>query len=395
MSAALLRATQIRLEMGKITPVQAANTFDGLRYRWRGDSTELETIRALGQLYLGQGRYREALEALRSAGAKLPDLPGSALWQPQSDLAAAFRALFLDGNADGLEPIQALGLFYDFKELTPVGAEGDQMVRNLSRRLVDVDLLDQAAELLKYQADSRLDGVLFLRPGRHRPGRHLPDGQEARSRRSPCDQQLAHHRAAQRAERRAPPDRGPRLGRRGQVRRRPGDPGQGQLQRGRRPARRDHLENSAICGQGRPAVRKAALLRRWKQIAALLSADEEGKLACAAPPRHRLAGDDPPALARPTAEGAANLDAARQPRSAARPAQPGVLQPSLASTDFSRVSADNEAFTGWVAKMKARFKTAPVPVIPAGRGRCLPPWPRRARQTSAGRDPERQGVEAV
>ena len=33
------------------------------------------------------------------------------------------------------------------------------MVRKLARRLVDVDLLDQAAELLKYQAENRLDGV--------------------------------------------------------------------------------------------------------------------------------------------------------------------------------------------------------------------------------------------
>ena len=41
----------------------------------------------------------------------------------------------------------------------PIGAEGDLMVRKLVRRLVDVDLLDQAAQLLKYQAENRLDGV--------------------------------------------------------------------------------------------------------------------------------------------------------------------------------------------------------------------------------------------
>ena len=105
------------MELGQITPAQAADVFDGLRYRWRGDATELETIRALGQLYLGQGRYREALEALRSAGKRLPDLPEAL--QLQADLAAAFRALFLDGLADGLEPIQALALFCDFKELAP------------------------------------------------------------------------------------------------------------------------------------------------------------------------------------------------------------------------------------------------------------------------------------
>jgi hypothetical protein len=67
--------------------------------------------------------------------------------------------LFLEGGADGLQPVQALGLFYDFRELTPIGADGDEMVRRLARRLVDVDLLDQAAELLKYQVDNRLDGV--------------------------------------------------------------------------------------------------------------------------------------------------------------------------------------------------------------------------------------------
>ena len=97
------------------------------------------------------------LEALRSAGKRLPDLPQAV--ELQSDLSSAFRNLFLDGQADGLQPIQALALFYDFKELTPIGADGDLMVRRLARRLVDVDLLTQAAELLKYQADNRLDGV--------------------------------------------------------------------------------------------------------------------------------------------------------------------------------------------------------------------------------------------
>lgn len=154
---AKLRATKIRLDQAKIKPVEAVKILDGLRFRWRGDATELELIRTLGEIYLSQGRYREALDTLRSAGTRLPNLP--AAMELQADLAAAFRALFLEGQADGLEPVQALALFYDFRELTPVGAEGDDMVRRLSRRLVDVDLLSQAAELLKYQVDNRLDGV--------------------------------------------------------------------------------------------------------------------------------------------------------------------------------------------------------------------------------------------
>lgn len=149
----------VRLEMarGALKPDQAAAQLEQLKWRWRGDATELAVIRTLGGLYLQQGLYREALTTLRGAGQRIINLPGGV--ELNADLSAAFRALFLDGGADGLQPIQALGLFYDFRELTPVGAEGDEMVRRLARRLVDVDLLDPAAELLKYQVDNRLEGV--------------------------------------------------------------------------------------------------------------------------------------------------------------------------------------------------------------------------------------------
>src|SRR5262249_44737104 len=70
-----------------------------------------------------------------------------------------FESLFLGGKADELPPIQALGLYYDFKELTPLGPKGDVMIRHLSDRLVAMDLLDQATELLSYQVDNRLRGV--------------------------------------------------------------------------------------------------------------------------------------------------------------------------------------------------------------------------------------------
>ncbi len=69
-------------------------------------------IRTLGQLYLGQGRYREALEAMRSAGSVQLNSPEAVALQ--NDMHNAFRALFLDGRADGMEPVQALALFPTF-----------------------------------------------------------------------------------------------------------------------------------------------------------------------------------------------------------------------------------------------------------------------------------------
>ena len=58
-----------------------------------------------------------------------------------------------------MPPVDALGLFYDFRELTPIGRRGDEMIRRLADRLAAVDLLDQAAELLQYQVDHRLEGA--------------------------------------------------------------------------------------------------------------------------------------------------------------------------------------------------------------------------------------------
>jgi hypothetical protein len=70
-----------------------------------------------------------------------------------------FDSLFIAGKGDGLPPVEALGLFYDFRELTPIGRRGDEMIRRLADRLVAVDLLDQAAELLQHQVDNRLQGA--------------------------------------------------------------------------------------------------------------------------------------------------------------------------------------------------------------------------------------------
>lgn len=154
---AKLAVARLELARGEIDAAEAAARLEPLKWRWRGDATELSVVRTLGSLYVDQGRYREALEVLSGAGSRLPNLAESAA--VHQDLADIFRSLYLDGVADGMQPVQALGLFYDFRDLTPVGADGDAMVRRLARRLVDVDLLVPAAELLKHQVDERLDGV--------------------------------------------------------------------------------------------------------------------------------------------------------------------------------------------------------------------------------------------
>jgi tetratricopeptide (TPR) repeat protein len=124
---------------------------------WRGDETEVEALKILAHLYTEDGRYRDAFHTMRTA---MRAHPNSDLTRKiQDEAAATFDLLFLAGKGDALPAIEALGLFYDFRELTPVGSRGDEMIRRLADRLVSVDLLDQATELLQHQVDNRLKGA--------------------------------------------------------------------------------------------------------------------------------------------------------------------------------------------------------------------------------------------
>lgn len=145
------------LASNRITPQQAINGLERLRYRWRGDALELKTLRKLAGLYFGQKRWREGFLTLRAAATNFPN--NNDAMQAMDDMRSAFIDLFMHGKADTLPPVQALGLFYDFIELTPIGADGDEMIRRMADRLVKVDLLGPAADLLNYQVTKRLDGV--------------------------------------------------------------------------------------------------------------------------------------------------------------------------------------------------------------------------------------------
>jgi hypothetical protein len=124
---------------------------------WRGDDTEIEALQVLARLYTEEGRLRDAFGVMRAAltAHSQSDRTRSI----QDDAAATFEALFLSGKGDALPPIDALSLFYDFRDLTPIGRRGDEVIRRLADRLVAIDLLDQASELLQHQVDKRLQGA--------------------------------------------------------------------------------------------------------------------------------------------------------------------------------------------------------------------------------------------
>jgi tetratricopeptide (TPR) repeat protein len=149
--------TELKLKNSQITISDAIDRLERLRFAWRGDQFELDLLGHLGQLYFKAGDHRSGFEAMRQAVSyfgKSPKTLGIS-----EAMTAVFRNLFLEGGADQMPPVTALALYYDFRELTPLGADGDEMIRRLADRLVTVDLLDRAGELLEHQIKFRLEGV--------------------------------------------------------------------------------------------------------------------------------------------------------------------------------------------------------------------------------------------
>ena len=152
-----LRETLLRYALKDLKRDDVISQLETLTTIWRGDETEIEALQMLARLYTADDRYRDSFYVMRSALAAHPN--SDMTRRIQQEAARTFDALFLAGKGDTLPVIDALALFYDFRELTPIGRRGDEMIRRLAGRLVAVDLLDQAAELLQYQVDNRLQGA--------------------------------------------------------------------------------------------------------------------------------------------------------------------------------------------------------------------------------------------
>jgi len=152
-----LLGVALRQRRDNISADDALRELETLSVMWRGDGIEVRTLQMLARIYADAGRYAESLAAARTATRLEPN--SAAARSAQDESAALFAQLFLSTKGDDLPPIDALATFYDYRELTPIGRRGDEMIRRLADRLIAVDLLGQAADLLQYQIDHRLEGA--------------------------------------------------------------------------------------------------------------------------------------------------------------------------------------------------------------------------------------------
>lgn len=155
--SARLRAAILGNAAGKVPAAEAIERLETLALVWHGGDIAPKAIGALARLYTEAGRWRQAFLTARRADALGSDSP---LARSVHDAAQAmFDDLFLGEKSAALPGVEALALYFDFKDFAPIGRRGDEIVRRLADRLVELDLLDQAAELLQHQVDHRLTGA--------------------------------------------------------------------------------------------------------------------------------------------------------------------------------------------------------------------------------------------
>ena len=136
-----VRAAELRLKEGTLTPAQAADVLERQAAIWRGDARESQMRLRVAELRAVAGSFRPALEMLRDTDRLFP------AQQPavRAAMAGVVRAMLAQPQA--VEPLELVTLVSDYASLLPEGA-GDGLSALLADKLVALDLPGRAAPVL-------------------------------------------------------------------------------------------------------------------------------------------------------------------------------------------------------------------------------------------------------
>lgn len=148
----------LKLQLGKELPqAKAIEKLETLVLIWRGDELEGKMLEYLGDLYIKNNQYDRALYSWKRVVQRFPNTAQALLVTEK--MSNTFVKFFLQKRDETLKPMEALALFYEFKELTPIGELGDEIILKFADYLIKLDLLDRATALLNHQVQNRLTSM--------------------------------------------------------------------------------------------------------------------------------------------------------------------------------------------------------------------------------------------
>jgi tetratricopeptide (TPR) repeat protein len=152
-----LALVELEMEKGTLTPTDAVARLERLRFAWRGDDLELDILQRLGDAYMKAHNYAEGFTTIRQAAELFPDNQRAA--RMTAGLSQTFADLYAKDGAADLSPVEALGLYDQFKDLAPAGPQGNEVIRQLAERMIEIDLLGRAGDLLQGLVTGKLQGL--------------------------------------------------------------------------------------------------------------------------------------------------------------------------------------------------------------------------------------------
>lgn len=154
-----LYLVRILYEQRRIDWISAVQRLNSLRFVWRGDKYEHQLLMAAAMAYQQNNDVINAIRTYKyilEAFGKNSSDNNFFITQQIVDL---YRRIFLSDEMQELDDFSVVALFYEFKDYTPIGADGDRVVLGIAKRMLNLDLLEMAGSILEHQVMYRLRGT--------------------------------------------------------------------------------------------------------------------------------------------------------------------------------------------------------------------------------------------
>ncbi len=141
---AAVRATELRLAMGKLNNKGAADALEAQLDAWRGGNRDLALRLRIAELRQQDGAWRAVFALLRGARVDFSDRAV----EIDRRLKDAFAAVAHDPSLAKMEPTELIAMLDENAELMPEGPDGEPMRQLLAQKLMALELPKPADPLL-------------------------------------------------------------------------------------------------------------------------------------------------------------------------------------------------------------------------------------------------------
>lgn len=148
-SLARFARVNLQTKLNLIKPQKAIEELERLRFAWGEPEFKLNLLQKLGEVYESDKNYSQALKTYQESMA----LAASPKQKEEilNKMIKLFENLYLNGVVDELQAVKAIALYKDYKWLAPKSKYYTELSQKVADRMVAVDLLTSASDLLKEQ----------------------------------------------------------------------------------------------------------------------------------------------------------------------------------------------------------------------------------------------------